>query len=268
MTRTTRNNLTMSLNLLPRHAVVTLNWLNQHHVGPKLAYWYVKNGLLLKLGKEAFIRNGDYPSWAGVLNALQKQLDLKVHVGGLTALQLQGLSHYVPLGKDLNVNLYINPNSRLPAWLKNVDPCDGNFVVHKNKIFEPHTYALVDLKYEGVEVTASSPERAILEVLYAVKTRPEYEAAYQLCENLNLLRPTYLQTLLANCTSIKAKRLLLYFGEEQQHPWVAKIDTSKLDLGSGKRRIAGGGKYSRKFDLLVPNLESEAEEYIKATGDF
>jgi hypothetical protein len=54
---------------------------------------------------------------AGGLYALQMESHLAVHAGALTALALQGYSHYVRLGPE-TVFLFSKPRVILPAWVQ------------------------------------------------------------------------------------------------------------------------------------------------------
>ena len=60
--------------------------------------------------------------------------------------------------------------------------------------------------------------------------------AYDLMEGLSTLRPEQVQELLEECTSIKVKRLFLYFAERAGHSWFKYIEQTKINLGSGNRR--------------------------------
>lgn len=79
------------------------------------------------------------------------------------------------------------------------------------------------------------------------------EANY-LMEGLSSLRPSVLQTLLETCKSVKVKRLFLYMAEHHNHAWFKRLETSSMDLGSGKREIIKGGKLDKKYKIVVPEL--------------
>ena len=68
----------------------------------------------------AFARGGDTPDWTGGVYALQNQVGLTVHVGSLTALELQGRAHFVPLGRK-HVLLVSDRQERLPSWFRKYD---------------------------------------------------------------------------------------------------------------------------------------------------
>ena len=51
-------------------------------------------------------RAGDRVDWIGGVYALQQQLRLPIHIGGKTALEMQGYAHFLPLGKGQFVWLF------------------------------------------------------------------------------------------------------------------------------------------------------------------
>ena len=102
------------------------------------------------------------------------------------------------------------------------------------------------------EVTLSARERAIMEYMHLAKTNADVEHAHELMAGLGLLRPDIVQPLLERCTSVKVKRLFLWSAEDAQHPWVSRLNASKITLGKGKRQIYKGGQLSAKYDITVP----------------
>ena len=73
-----------------------------------------------------------------------------------------------------------------------------------------------------------------------------------LMEGLRNLSPRRLQELLADCRSVKVKRLFLWFAERHNHAWLKKLDRSVIDLGHGKRMLVRGGKLDTKYNITVP----------------
>jgi hypothetical protein len=63
----------------------------------------------------------------------------------------------------------------------------------------------------------------------------------------------YVQTLLESCSSIKAKRLFLYFADTYNMPWFQKLDIKNIDLGKGKRQVAANGILNKKYQITVPD---------------
>ena len=98
----------------------------------------------------------------------------------------------------------------------------------------------------------SAPERAILELLDEVPQRETFHQADMLMEGLRNLSPRRLLKLLADCRSVKVKRLFLWFAERHNHAWLKKLDRSGIDLGQGKRMLVRGGKLDPKYNITVP----------------
>jgi len=98
----------------------------------------------------------------------------------------------------------------------------------------------------------SSPERAILELLDEVPQRETFHQADVLMEGLSNLSPRRLYTLLAACSSVKVKRLFLWFAERHHHSWLKKLDRKEIYLGHGKRVLVQGGKLDPTFNITVP----------------
>jgi hypothetical protein len=80
------------------------------------------------------------------------------------------------------------------------------------------------------------------------------------------LSNSLVQSLLETCKSIKVKRLFLHLADATHQPWADEIKLARIDLGKGKRVIAGGGKFDSKYNISVPKskeggtLDVDAEE--------
>jgi hypothetical protein len=93
------------------------------------------------------------------------------------------------------------------------------------------SHGLTKRELGSYSVTVSTPERAIMDVLYGVPDEESYEEAKLLMEGLTTLRPQVVQALLKQCASVKVKRLFMVVAESCQHSWVKKLDLSKVDFG-------------------------------------
>ncbi|MDA0839842.1 MAG: type IV toxin-antitoxin system AbiEi family antitoxin [Planctomycetota bacterium] len=235
----------------PEGTVGVLDWLKSQGVSRKLADWHVKSGWLDRLGPRAFVRGGDEVDWTGGVYALQKQVGLTVHVGGLAALELQGRAHFVPLGRKC-ILLVSDRQERLPNWFVNHDW--GTTVLHRcMSLFDsPSEQSLTTKSFGRYEVALSSPERAIMEVMEQANENFEIEHALEVMSGLTMLRPSFVQPLLEGCKSIKVKRLFLWSAESGEHPWLPRLNLSKIDLGKGKRSIYKGGRLDKKYGITVP----------------
>jgi hypothetical protein len=212
---------------------------------------YKKSGWLESFGRGAYIRSGDTVDWPGALYTLQHQLDLPVHAGGKTALELQGYAHYVPM-KQRKVFLYAPQGVTVPSWFTE-DRFGVTFVLTRTNMLPTDcAEGFSELKEHGFSVRIAAPERAAMEMLHLVPRKVGFDEARLIMENLVTLRPDIVQGLLTACRSVKVKRLFLYMAERCAHPWVSKLDISKINLGKGKRMIVPNGRYDAKYGITVP----------------
>ena len=100
----------------PKGTVAAGSWLKTHGVYRQLARRYAASGWIKPMGHGVFLRAGDVVDWFGALYALQTQLGLSVYAGGDTALSLNGLGQYLPMGDNAVVSLFSDRRERLPAW--------------------------------------------------------------------------------------------------------------------------------------------------------
>lgn len=243
------------LQSIPRATVVTSKRLSELGVSPQLAKKYVQNGWLTSLGTGAFARAGDAPDWLGGLYALQSQLGLTAHVAAVSALELQGRAHFVPLGQGRRVTLVSDRRENLPKW----------FTVHPWTVSLRHRclalfrqlpdQATSVLDCGAFSVHISSPERAIIEEMCLARSNSDIEYAVMLMNGLSTLRPSVVQPLLMHCTSVKAKRFFLWAARAAQHTWLERVDVRSVDLGSGKRQLYKGGILDSEYLITVPQGE-------------
>ena len=73
MSRYNSNNLKRIMLAWQPGMVATYNWLENYGVYPQLVDRYVKSGWLERLAPGVFIKPGDKPLWAGIVDALQLQ---------------------------------------------------------------------------------------------------------------------------------------------------------------------------------------------------
>ena len=119
--------------------------------------------------------------------------------------------------------------------------------------FLPSELGITDVR-DVFSVKVSTPERAILEMLYLTPNTISLKETYQTLELLVNLRPKLMQELLENCSSVKVKRLFLYMAEKINHSWFSVIQTDKINIGSGKRIITKNGKLDTKYNIVIEDL--------------
>jgi Transcriptional regulator, AbiEi antitoxin, Type IV TA system/Transcriptional regulator, AbiEi antitoxin N-terminal domain len=236
----------------PMGAVYTSSWLTQQGFSPSLIRGYCQSNWLRSISRGAFIKVGDTYGWMGCLWAVQHQLGLSIHPAGKTALELAGYGHFLPLGQP-SVMLFGDKGLKLPHWLRQPSELWQIQYFTTNLFEQQSLLGLVDHPFGNLLVQISTPERAILEVLYLVPHSQSIEEAWLLMEGLVSLRPRLIQSLLMACNSIKVRRLFLYLAEQQQHSWFQRLDIDSLDLGSGNRSISPGGRLDPKYLITVPN---------------
>lgn len=255
MSSQVRGKLNRLLTSWPAGTVVTTVELERLGISRQLAERYVRSGWVERLGPGAFVRPGGGVGWRGGLYALQAQLGMTAHVGARTALELQGRSHFVALGTRKLILLVSDRPEHLPAWFRGRD-WDVHLKHSCLTLFsEIPARSLVSLDCGTFQVSMSSPERATLEEIRLATSNDDIRQVQQLVEGLDALRPDLTQELLERCRSAKVKRLFLWAAESAGHAWFGRLDTSRIDLGKGKRQVYKDGKFSRKYQITVPPPE-------------
>jgi hypothetical protein len=268
---------THKLNWLERHLpeglVADARWLTQHGYSTSLRSHYVAAGWLEQPARGVYRRPRGSLAWRQVVISLQGLLEYPLLVGGRTALELQGYAHY--LAQELKeVHLY-GPKPP-PQWLHKL-PLSVRFIYHNDRTLfrdELLTKGLTRLdatkeKSAGHQagqghwtiqpwgqwewpLALSTPERAILELLDELPKRESFHQADMLMQSLSNLSPRRLQKLLADCRSVKVKRLFFLLADRHQHAWLKRLDKKAIDLGEGKRMLVKGGKLNKTYQITVP----------------
>src|ERR1700678_545799 len=81
----------------PAGVVLQTAWLAEKGYSWPLQQSYRRHNWLTSIGQGAMIRTGEKVGYEGGIYALQKQMGLKIHPGGRTALSLLGKAHYLEL---------------------------------------------------------------------------------------------------------------------------------------------------------------------------
>jgi hypothetical protein len=283
MTQQKRGKLNKLIQELPDGLLASAAWLERKGYSSALRNQYVKAGWLEQPARGVFRRPGGPIKWQHVVISMQTLLDIHPLVGGRTALELHGYTHYVSASGPQEVHLY-HPD-KLPGWLFKLE-CDAVFISHNSKrLFrnEPIYYGLGNVDFDlrtgrvsGGErygpsltektwgewdwpITLSTPERAILELLDEVPNRETFHQADMFMEGLRTLSPRRLQKLLEDCKNVKVKRLFLWMAHRHGFRYLNQIDEKRIDLGSGKRSLVKGGYLDPKYLITVPeDMRSDA----------
>lgn len=256
--------------LLPEGLVVDAAWLEQRGYSRALRSQYVSRGWLDSPVRGVYWRPRGVLHWEQVVISLQVLLGYPVSVGGRTALEMRGYSHYLHQAQH-TVHFYTD--RKLPGWLWKL-PDMPTFVAHNRARFLP---ALPDYSdtlslNSSVEATLprlpgsleidewgpwrwplvnSAPERAILELIDELPRNISFDMVDKFMEGLVTLRPRKLQALLEDAGSVKVKRLFFFFADRHRHQWWDVIDRNGIGLGKGKRMIVQG-KLDRKYQITIP----------------
>lgn len=247
--------------LVPEGALVNRKWLKSNALSGHAIDNLIKSNQLETVKNGVYKRDGSDVEWGDVVYFLQRRHGSDFVVGGITSLELQKMAHYLSMSEKKVVHLY--GLDHLPSWIN---------IVSKNNTFKKHSKGDIlgsgftiqqsqdiDLftkilswknTKEGLKI--SIPERAILEVMYQVPHKISFEHADELMQGLNTLSPRSLQKLLELCGNIKVRRLFFWYAERHGHPWLSRIDSTKLDFGSGNRVIVKDGKLNKKYQITVP----------------
>lgn len=238
----------------PNGTVAVQSWLSSQEIFRQLAVKYVHGKWLTKIGKGAYIKEGDNVDWTGAIYTLQTQLDFKVHVAGLTALELRGAAHFVPMGVGNAKWLAKHKSDKrpIPVWFREYFKKDNIGCVEQGLFAGEWDKGLTEYAVGDYKIMIANSERAILEFLHFDSNGDSIAHGLLLMENLTTLRPKVIQELLESCQSVKVKRLFLVLAEHLNHPWLKRLDVKKIDLGKGKRVIGKGGYYDPKYQLSLP----------------
>ena len=242
--------LNQILQKIPHNTVVTSVWLNQQGISNSLIHSYKKNNWFKSFGTGAYLKLNDNVELNGALYAVQTQLNLSFHIGGVSALSVHGINHNISFSRKTYI--FGLCREKLPRWFN--EKYNENTEIVKTALL-PENVGFEDNNDKDFATKISTKERALFEMIYLAPNKSSLNEVYQLMESMPVLKPKLLQELLENCSSIKVKRVFLYIAEKLNYPWFKKLDISKVDLGKGKRTIEKGGKLDKKYNIVIGNIE-------------
>lgn len=250
----TQNNTNIK-NILKYHShntVLTAEELLRRGLSRDLLRSAVRSGWLTRIGTGAYTVLEEPVSLEGVIYTLQKELGLSVHQGGYTVLnEKYGKTHNLTVARK--PQLFCNRGEKVPAWFRAYYSSSYDLFVTS---FLPPDAGFADDANVNFTVKIPVVERAILEMLYLTPSIHTLQETYQVIELLGTVKPAVMQSLLENCTSIKVKRLFLYMAEQAGLIWFKRIDQTTIELGRGDREITKGGRYDKKYRIVVGNVEA------------
>jgi hypothetical protein len=236
--------------------VHTLRWFESHGVGQRIAYGYSKTGAIRKIGHGVFSLPDDRLDWMGAIRALQEELALQVHVGGRTALELQGATHNIAGAATPQITIITTERIAVPTWVKDND-WSADLIFRRSSLVSAEQ-SITEFTRNGITIKLASREQAILELVDSLDLSESFETAENYLSSLMTLRPKMMQDLLERCSSFKVKRVFLYLTEKLELPFFSKLQLDAIDLGSGKRVVVKGGHWNPKYQITVPREGSEA----------
>lgn len=245
--------------ILPEGLVVDRAWLNAQELSRPTIDYYLRTGRLEAVARGAYRRPGPPLKWEHLVYSLQ-ELGYPIHVGGRAALELQGYTHYLSMSGKQHIDLY--GVRHIPSsLLTNSAPI--KIEVHNVELFtELPTEAITTKPFGHWDwlIRYATPELALLELLSAVNNEADFSVMDKFFESAVTLRPSLVNKLLSVCTQVKAKRLFLWFATRHNHAWLKQIESSKVNLGSGKRVIVTGGALDKQYQITVPrDLQNQSE---------
>lgn len=249
------------LDNVPPGYLVDSAWMSRQAITKQSVHDYIGRGWLERMGRGVYRRpftineaQSATRDWKIPLLSAQWIMRYDFHVGGTSALALQGLIHYLKFGGNETVMLY---GADIPNWLFKL-PVDAQFVKRSRALFGPdadnEVGPLGDLAAspERWPLKASKPERAILEALYELSDNEGFDGIDKIFESLRTLRPDTLMMLLASCNNVRIKRLFFVFAARHNHPWFKYLDAETINLGTGDRALVTGGKLHPRYRITVP----------------
>lgn len=232
----------------PAGTVFTASRMADIGISSSLQQQYRDSGWLESIGHGAMKRPKEVVNWLGALYSVQLSADC-IHVGGSTALSLQGYAHYLPMGLE-SAYLFSTRECTLPAWYRKQEWAIA--VKHIKSNFLPPGINLIAHKERDYEVLMSDPIRAMLECCYLVPTQFDFVEAVQVMEGLRTLSPQRVQQCLQASSSVKANRIFLFAAHRAQHSWLKYVRQEVINLGKGKRQIVPNGLLDPQFLITVP----------------
>jgi hypothetical protein len=262
------NKLKYLLEAVPPGFLVDSRWLSAHKIRRSSVHDYARRGWLQHVTHGLYRRpmqredaaGQNEQDWKSLVLSLQRVMNYRIHVGGMTALRLRGHAHYLRLSGKEPVFLY---GERMPAWINKV-PTNARFTFRGFKLFEGSGLGVDDERGADEQATAgatpwwdwglrmSTPERAILEALEELPDGESFHTLDVTFEGLATLRPRKLTALLAKCTSVKVKRLFFVFADRHAHAWRKHMQPDAIALGKGDRLLVKGGKLHPHYRITVP----------------
>ena len=89
---------------MPEGLITTHNWLMENNLSRHALDNLVKSDQLQLISKGIYVRNSSKITWQSLVYSLQSILKTDFVLGGLSALEIQGLSHYLSFSAEHGSN--------------------------------------------------------------------------------------------------------------------------------------------------------------------
>jgi hypothetical protein len=243
--------------VLSEGLLVDRKWLKERGFDRPAVDYYVRSGKIEAVTHGVYRKPGPPLKWQNVVYSLS-ELGYYLHVGHKSALSYHGYSHYLALGGNSGICLYCEPH--LPKWVKTLNT-SHEFIDMPRNPFKGSETGIEKVSFGTWDwpILYSTPERAFFELISSVTTSEEIKTIGLMMEGAVNLRPALLQRLLEECRQVKAKRLFLWIGREQNHGWYAHLDQRRIDIGKGKRQIVKGGILDMEYLITVPRSNGDEQ---------
>ncbi len=244
---------------LPEGQIVNRAWLNTQGFSRPRVDSFLRAGKLEAIAQGVYRRPGPPLKWEHVVYSLN-EMGCHLRVGSRSALEMQGLAHYLPAGHLKRIDLY-GP-AKVPGWVFKF-PGSFRFKVYNRQLFVPlpeEGHISKPFGFWDWSIPYSTVELAMLELLAGVRDETGFSVADKFFEAAVNLRPNLLRILLRACINVKAKRLFFWFADRHSHAWRQAFETKEVDLGKGKRMIIKGGAYDARYQITVPREMASGNE--------
>ncbi len=255
------------MSTVPPGYLADTGWLDGKGIDAKTVYSYAKQGWVVRevqgvyrrpLASKCEWQIEHLEPWEVVLASVTRIMDYELHLGGLSALEANGLTENVELGDNRQIQCY----GAEPPWIKRIS-VELPIRLQKTKLFANmptgihgakggENYKVPNDEGETWPYKLSTPERAILEELDELPKSDRFDILDKIFRNLDSLCPERLMQLLVNCTSKKVTKLFFVYAERHQHGWVKYLDKSQVRFGHGIRAMVKGGWMHPEYYIYLP----------------
>ena len=117
---------------LPEGQLVNRAWLLARGFNRSRVDYFLRARKLVSVVHGIYHRPGPPLKWEPVVYSLN-EMDVAVRVGGRSALELQGMAHYLPMGDEQRIDLY--SSGKVPAWVRGFKR-PFRFYIHTQRLFD------------------------------------------------------------------------------------------------------------------------------------